>query len=67
MQPGSLCNIRQQLNRKQVDKAVKVFNTGDEFVIHCFKAHLKARICTLLEIATPTDKIRQPNGSTILL
>ena len=48
VQPGSLCNLREQLNRKQIDKVVKVFNTGDEFLLHCFKAHLKARICTLL-------------------
>ena len=56
-QPGSLCNLREQLYRKQVDKAVKVFNTGDEFLIHCFKAHLKARICTLLNINTASDSI----------
>ena len=56
-QPGSLCNLREQLNRKQVDKAVKVFNTGDEFLLHCFKAHLKARICTLLQVSTAADKI----------
>ena len=36
-QPGSLCHLREQVNRKQVDKAVKVFNVGDEFLLHCFK------------------------------
>ena len=50
-QPGSLCNLRELLNRKQVDKAVKVFSTGDEFLLHCFKAHLKARICTFFKLA----------------
>lgn len=35
--PGSLCHLREHLNRKQVDKAVKVFNVGDEFVMHYFK------------------------------
>ena len=35
--PGSLCHLREQINRKQVDKAVKVFNVGDEFLLHCFK------------------------------
>ena len=56
-QTGSLCNLREQLNRKQVDKAVKVFNTGDEILVHCFKAHSKARICTLLQVSTAGDKI----------
>ena len=35
--PGSLCHIREQIDRKHVDKAAKEFNVGDEFVMHCFK------------------------------
>ena len=56
--PGSLSNLREQLNRKQVDKVAKVFNTADEFLIHCFKAHLKARICTWFNIGSPSDRIQ---------
>ena len=78
-QPGSLCNLREQINRKQVDKSAKVFNVGDEFLLHCFKvgsksttmcfilgpgifyryvkAHLTARICTLLKINNAAESI----------
>lgn len=35
-----------------------MFNTADEFLIHCFKAHLKARICTLFNIGSPSDRIQ---------
>lgn len=41
----------------QVSKDVKVFNVGDEFVLHVFKAHLAASICTILNIGSPTDPI----------
>ena len=34
------------MQRMKVDKAVKVFNVGDEFLVHVFKAHLAASICT---------------------
>lgn len=54
---GSLCNLREFISRKQVSKAVKVFNVGDEFLIHCFKAHFTARACSILGIASPTDDI----------
>ena len=61
-----------------MDKTVKVFNVGDEFLLHCFKvaiwqslmdqalqvvfcffikAHLQARICTLLNLDNATEKI----------
>ena len=33
-QPGSLSNMRESILRTQVDKNVKVFNTGDEFFMH---------------------------------
>lgn len=42
---GSLCNIRELINRKQVNKSVPVFSIGDEFVTHAFKAHLTVGIC----------------------
>ena len=45
--PGSLCHLREQINRKQVDKAVKVFNVGDEFLLHCFKVGTVVTECTL--------------------
>lgn len=54
---GSLCNMRELINRKQVSKAVKVFNVGDEFLLHCFKAHFTARACSILGITSPTDDI----------
>ena len=37
---GSLCNLREYIQRTGVDKAVKVFNRGDEFLVHAFKSHL---------------------------
>ena len=55
---GSLCNMREYVNRKQVDKNVKVFNVGDEFLMNVFNAHLQARICSILKIGSPTDNIQ---------
>lgn len=52
---GSLCNMRENINRKLVTKTVKVFNTGDEFLVHAFKAHFIARICSILGISSPCD------------
>ena len=49
-QPGSLCNLREVVRRVQVNKAVKVFSTGDEFLLHCFQSHLLASICKQLLI-----------------
>ena len=56
-QVGSLCNIREFINRKQVNKSVPVFSIGDEFAMHAFKAHLMADICKHLEIGSPQDNI----------
>ena len=47
---GSLSNLRQHINRLSVDQRGKVFNSGDEFLIHCFHAHLTAAICQVLGI-----------------
>ena len=54
---GSLCNVRELISRKLVTKAVKVFNVGDEFLVHTFRAHLKSRICSVLGIASASDDI----------
>ena len=54
---GSLCNIRELVRRVQVDKKGKVFNVCDEFLLHAFKSHLLAAICTQLHIDTPDAPI----------
>ena len=54
---GSLSSMRDKINRKQVDKGVKVFSTGDEFLVHTFKAHLAARICSCMELQSISDVI----------
>ena len=54
---GSLSSMRDKVNRKQVDKGVKVYSTGDEFLVHTFKAHLAARICTCLNLQSTSDVI----------
>ena len=55
---GSLCNIREYLNRKQVSKNVPVFSVGDEFVTQIFKGHLVASICRYFEIHSPQNSIK---------
>ena len=57
IQSGSLCNVRELISHKQVDKEAKVFNVADEFLIHTFKSHLLARVCCLLEITSPSSDI----------
>ena len=56
-QPGSLCNLREVVRRVQVDKGVKVFSTGDDFLLHCFQSHLLANICKQLGVENPSDAI----------
>ncbi len=56
-QAGSLCNLRETVRRTQVDKGVKVFSVGDEFLVHVFKAHLTARICQVLKLQSTDDTI----------
>ena len=60
-QVGSLCDLREIIRRTQVDKTVKVFNIGDEFLIHAFKGHLIASIMTHLKVTKPTDQIEHPS------
>ena len=55
--PGSLYHLREIIRRHQVDQKGKVFSVGDEFVQHCFHAHLLANICHQLNISSPTDPI----------
>lgn len=56
-QPGSLCNLREVIRRTQVDKAVKVFNTADEFLMHVFRAHLLTSVIASLGIHDVSDSI----------
>ena len=50
-----------------MDKAVKVFNVGDEFLIHVFKGHLIASILCLLNIKEVTDSIEHDCSQQWLL
>ena len=59
---GSLCSMRELIQRKLVTKAVKVFNIGDEFLLHTFKAHLIARICNIIGIASPDEYIEHDSS-----
>ena len=54
---GSLCHLREYINRLTVDKKAKTFSTADEFVMHALKAHMVASICGQLNIKSPTDSI----------
>ena len=45
------------MQRLQVDKSVKTFNTGDEFVVHAFKGHLMAAVCTILKVNSAQDPV----------
>ena len=56
------CNMREHLRRLRVNKAVKVFNTCDEFLIHMFKAHFAASICTHLNIEDTTANIEHQSS-----
>ena len=50
---GSLCNLREIIRRVQVDKTAKVFSVCDEFLLHAYRSHLIAAICTQLNVETP--------------
>ena len=39
----------------QQEIGYKVFNVGEEFMVHVFKAHFIARICSILGISSPGD------------
>ena len=61
-QTGSLCHLRELVHRVQVDKSGKVFNTCDEFVLHAFKGHLVAAICTYLNIHSKVSPIKHDSS-----
>ena len=54
---GSLCNLREYIKRLRVDKTVKVFSIGDEFLVHTFKSHLRAAICSIFKVKLPEESI----------
>ena len=56
--------MREYISRKQVDKA-KVFYVADEFLMHTFKSHLLARVCSLLDIASPSSDINHIHVATL--
>ena len=58
-QISSLCNMREVIRRLQVDKGVKIFNIGDEFLLHVFKAHFKVSISPFLNVKTSAGMSHQ--------
>ena len=48
-QDGSLSNLRSIIRWRNVDEKVKVFNVGDEFLMHAFQAHLTTAIMKQLK------------------
>ena len=59
--PGSLYHLREIVRRHQVDQKGKVFSIADEFVQHCFHAHLLANVCQQFQISSQSDPIRHEN------
>ena len=58
---GSISNLRQLVERYGVDQKGKVFNTGDEFIVHVFHSHLAANICDQLNIESLDSSINSEN------
>ena len=56
-QHGLLSSLRCIIYCLQVDQKVKVFNTGDEFVMHTFQAHLTTAI---MDYVNTSDTISHP-------
>ena len=56
--------MREYIGRKQVDKEAKVFYVADEFLMHTFKSHLLARVCSLLDITSPSSDINHRVATT---
>ena len=61
-QHGSLGNLREIIHRNRVTKDVKVFNIGDEFLLHVFKAHLTAAIMEEFNMETKTTAVDHPQS-----
>ena len=57
-QIGSLCHLQEVVRRTEVDKGVKIFNVGDEFLMHSFIAHFTASILTILNATSTADYIQ---------
>ncbi len=55
--PGSICNLREKINRHKLDKNGTKFSVADEFVIHAFESHLLAHVYTFFGIGSSTDQI----------
>lgn len=53
-QRGGLCSLREVIRRVQVDKKGTTFSISDEFIVHCFKAHLMAVICKHFDASSPS-------------
>ena len=51
------------MNRKKVDKGVKVFSVGDELLRHSFSVHLTASICEVFGISSPDQPIPHESSS----
>ena len=49
-----MCSLREVIYRVQVDKG-STFSISDEFICHCFKAHLMAYVCKFFDKSSPTS------------
>ena len=58
----SLSYMRELVRLVQVDSGMKAFNIGDEFLVHSFKAHLLASICSLLKVNSSSKIIQHENS-----
>ena len=54
-QQGSLCNLKEITQHVQVDSSKG--NVADTFIVHVFKAHLSASVCTLLKLQSTSEVI----------
>ena len=59
-QDGSLSNLRSIIRRLNVDEKVKVFNVGDEFLMHAFQAHLTTAIMEQLKLDNRSAQYDHP-------
>ena len=55
--PGSICNLREKVDRNKLDKHASKFSIADEFVLHALEAHLLAHVCSFFGISSSTDPI----------
>ena len=64
--PCSLYHLCEIVRCHQVDQKGKVFSIADEFVHHCFRAHLLANVCQQFQISSPSVPIRHENTQECL-